>query len=82
VALPGRREPDRPLVRIRGPLEVPRTLEDVRGLERPPRRVLARFVRRVERVQVQRPAGEGVDHDVPKVLVVMAGHAAFPRVRE
>src|SRR3989442_2238249 len=82
VGLSGRREPDRTFVRIGGAFEFPRTLEDVRGLKRASRGVLARFLCGVERVEVEGTPRERVDDDVPEVLVVMTGHAALPRLGE
>src|SRR5437867_12306582 len=61
VGLSGRREPNRALVRIGGAFEFPGALEYVRGLKRTPCGILARFLRRVERIQVERTSRERVD---------------------
>src|SRR3989442_14757565 len=82
VCLSGRSEPNRTLVCVGRAFEFPGTLEDVGGLKRTPCSVLARFLRGVERVQVEGSTRERVDRDVPEVLVVMSGHAAFPSVGE
>src|SRR5437870_4391401 len=80
MRLRGRLEPDRPFVGVRGPLELPGTLEDVRRLERAPSRVLARLLCLVERARVEGALRERLVHDVAEMLVVMARDAAFPGV--
>src|SRR5207249_7339292 len=71
VRLSRRREFERSLIGVRGPFELPGTLEDVRGLERPSRRLLARVLPRVEGMRVQRTSLERIVHVVPEVLIVM-----------
>ncbi len=82
VRLAGRRESNRALVRVRGPFELPRALEDVGGLEGTARRILARLPHGVEGARVERTSRECLGHEVPEVLVVVARHTAFPRVGE